>query len=370
MLVQPKIYVAGHQGMVGSAIVRALQSSKNAVIPDPGSSPGQALTRDPWIADQVRNDKEKATIITRTHAELELTDQAAVRAFFEAERPDQVYLAAAKVGGIHANNTYPAEFIYQNLMVQANVIHQAWCAGVKRLLFLGSSCIYPKAVPQPMSESALLTGPLEPTNEPYAIAKIAGIKTCESYNRQYGISHGVDYRSVMPTNLYGPGDNYHPENSHVIPALIRRFHEAKTNKASSVTIWGSGTPKREFLYVDDMAAASVFVMNLPKATYEAQTQPMQSQINVGYGSDITIAELAQAVGRAVGFSGRIEFDPSKPDGTPRKLMDSSRLNAMGWHAKFSLEEGLSLAYHDFLQHHHSVIAGSDPQSMDAGSSPA
>ena len=375
MVGQPKIYVAGHQGMVGSAIVRTLQSSKNAVIPDPGSSPGQALTRDPWIADRacpglrsgVRNDKERATIITRTHAELDLCDQAAVRAFFEAERPDQVYLAAAKVGGIHANNTYPAEFIYQNLMVQANVIHQAWCAGVKKLLFLGSSCIYPKAVPQPMSESALLTGVLEPTNEPYAIAKIAGIKMCESYNRQYGSSHGVDYRSVMPTNLYGAGDNYHPENSHVIPALIRRFHEARINKAPSVTIWGSGTPKREFLYVDDMAAASVFVMNLPKASYEAQTQPMQSQINVGYGSDITIAEVAQAVGRAVGFTGRIDFDPSKPDGTPRKLMDSSRLNALGWHAHIDLTQGLSLAYQDFLQHYQAVIAGSDPQSMDPGS---
>ena len=334
----PKIYVAGHQGMVGSAIVRSLQRQ------------GQGQTH----------------LVTRTHRELDLCDQAAVRAFFEAERPDQVYLAAAKVGGIHANNTYPAEFIYQNLMVQSNVIHQAWCAGVKRLLFLGSSCIYPKAVPQPMSESALLTGPLEPTNEPYAIAKIAGIKMCESYNRQYG----VDYRSVMPTNLYGPGDNYHPENSHVIPALIRRFHEARMNKAPSVTIWGSGTPKREFLYVDDMAAASVFVMNLPKATHEAQTQPMQSQINVGYGSDVTIAELAQAVGRAVGFSGRIDFDSSKPDGTPRKLMDSSRLNAMGWHAHTDLARGLSLAYQDFLQHYQAVIAGSDPQSMDAGSSPA
>ena len=337
MLDQPKIYVAGHQGMVGSAIVRALQSSRNAVIPDPGLRSG------------VHNDKEKATIITRTHAELDLCDQAAVRTFFEAERPDQVYLAAAKVGGIHANNTYPAEFIYQNLMVQSNVIHQAWCAGVKRLLFLGSSCIYPKAVAQPMSESALLTGVLEPTNEPYAIAKIAGIKMCESYNRQYGTSHGVDYRSVMPTNLYGPGDNYHPENSHVIPALIRRFHEARMNKAPSVTIWGSGTPKREFLYVDDMAAASVFVMNLPKATYEAQTQPMQSQINVGYGSDVTIAEVAQAVGRAVGFGGSIDFDPGKPDGTPRKLMDSSRLNALGWHANVGLTQGLTLAYQDFLK---------------------
>ncbi len=319
MTLDLKIYVAGHHGMVGSAIVRTLQQ-------------------------QGQNN-----LVLRTHRELDLCDQAAVRAFFEAERPDQVYLAAAKVGGIHANNSYPAEFIYQNLMVQSNVIHQAWCAGVKRLLFLGSSCIYPKAVAQPMNESALLTGVLEPTNEPYAIAKISGIKMCESYNRQYGTSHGVDYRSVMPTNLYGPGDNYHPENSHVIPALIRRFHEARMNKAPSVTIWGSGTPRREFLYVDDMAAASVFVMNLPKATYEAQTQPMQSQINVGYGSDITIAELAQAVGHAVGFTGRIDFDPSKPDGTPRKLMDSGRLNALGWQAKFSLEEGLAPAYQDFLK---------------------
>ncbi|MEI6734465.1 MAG: GDP-L-fucose synthase [Comamonadaceae bacterium] len=319
MLVQQKIYVAGHQGMVGSAIVRALQQ-------------------------QGQNN-----LVMRNHRELDLCDQGAVRTFFEAERPDQVYLAAARVGGIHANNIYPAEFIYQNLMVQANVIHQAWCAGVKKLLFLGSSCIYPKLVPQPMSESALLTGPLEPTNEPYAIAKIAGIKMCESYNRQYGASHEVDYRSVMPTNLYGPGDNYHPENSHVIPALIRRFHEAKINKAPSVTIWGSGTPKREFLYVDDMAAASVFVMNLPKAIYEAQTRPMQSQINVGYGSDITIAELAQSVGQAIGFAGSIDFDPSKPDGTPRKLMDSSRLNAMGWRANMDLTRGLSLAYQDFLK---------------------
>ncbi len=319
MLVQQKIYVAGHQGMVGSAIVRALQQ-------------------------QGQNN-----LVMRSHRELDLCDQSAVRTFFEAERPDQVYLAAARVGGIHANNTYPAEFIYQNLMVQANVIHQAWCAGVKRLLFLGSSCIYPKLVPQPMSESALLTGPLEPTNEPYAIAKIAGIKMCESYNRQYGASHEVDYRSVMPTNLYGPGDNYHPENSHVIPALIRRFHEAKADKLPGVTIWGSGTPRREFLYVDDMAAASVFVMNLPKAIYEEQTQPMQSQINVGYGSDITIAELAQAVGQAIGFTGSIDFDPSKPDGTPRKLMDSSRLNAMGWSATMDLTRGLSLAYQDFLK---------------------
>ncbi len=317
-MTEPKIYVAGHQGMVGSAIVRNLQQQ------------GQT------------------SIVTRTHAELDLANQAAVRAFFEAEKPDQVYLAAAKVGGIHANNTYPAEFIYENLMMQANVIDAAFSNGVKKLLFLGSSCIYPKLAAQPMREDALLTGPLEPTNEPYAIAKIAGIKLCESYNRQYGASHGVDYRSVMPTNLYGPGDNYHPENSHVIPALIRRFHEAKLREAPSVTIWGTGTPCREFLYVDDMAAASVFVMNLPKATYEQHTQPMLSHINVGYGSDITIAELAQAVGSAVGYQGQIDFDPSKPDGTPRKLMDSGRLNALGWQAKISLQDGLAVAYQDFL----------------------
>ncbi len=289
------------------------------------------------------------SIITRTHPELDLTDQAAVRTFFAAEKPSQVYLAAAKVGGIHANNTYPAEFIYQNLMVQANVIDAAFNNGVQKLLFLGSSCIYPRQAPQPMAENALLTGPLEPTNEPYAIAKIAGIKLCESYNRQYGASHGVDYRSVLPTNLYGPGDNYHPENSHVIPALIRRFHEAKVSHAPKVTIWGTGTPRREFLYVDDMAAASVHVMNLPKATYDQHTAPMQSHINVGCGSDITIAELAQTVGQVVGYQGEINFDPSKPDGAPRKLMDSSRLNALGWQAQVSLQEGLALAYQDFLK---------------------
>ena len=314
----PKIYVAGHRGMVGSAIVRTLQQ------------------------------QDQTNIVTRTRAELDLTDQAAVRAFFESEKPNQVYLAAAKVGGIHANNTYPAEFIYQNLMVEANVIHEAWRAGVQKLLFLGSSCIYPKLAPQPMSEDALLTGTLEPTNEPYAVAKIAGIKLCESYNRQYGASHGTDYRSVMPTNLYGPGDNYHPENSHVIPALIRRFHEAKVASSPTIAIWGSGTPRREFLYVDDMAAASVHVMNLEKATYDAHTQPMQSLINVGYGHDITINELANAVGQAIGYQGQITFDTSKPDGTPRKLMDSSRLNALGWRAKIGLEEGLATAYADFL----------------------
>ncbi len=309
-----KIYVAGHRGMVGSAIMRNLQS--------------QGYTN----------------IVTRTHAEMDLTDQAAVKAFFEQEKPDQVYLAAAKVGGIHANNTFPAEFIYDNLMVQNNVIHQAFLNGVKKLLFLGSSCIYPKLAPQPMSEDALLTGKLEPTNEPYAVAKIAGIKMCESYNRQYGQSHGVDYRSVMPTNLYGPGDNYHPENSHVIPALIRRFHEAKVCNAPEVVIWGTGTPRREFLFVEDMAAASVFVMQLDKATYDSQTQPMQGHINVGFGSDITIVELATAVAKAIGYQGRINFDPTKPDGAPRKWMDSSKLNKLGWEPKVSIELGLQKAY--------------------------
>lgn len=313
-----KIYVAGHQGMVGSAIVRLLRQ------------------------------QGETHIVTRTHAELDLTNQAAVRTFFAQEKPDQVYLAAAKVGGIHANNTYPADFIYANLMIEANVIDAAFHEGVKKLLFLGSSCIYPKMAPQPMREDALLTSTLEPTNEPYAIAKIAGIKLCESYNRQYGDSHGVDYRSVMPTNLYGPGDNYHPENSHVIPALIRRLHEAKVNSAPSVTIWGSGTPKREFLYVDDMAAACVHVMNLDGATYAQHTQPMQSHINVGYGCDITIRELAETIKNVIGYSGQLIFDLSKPDGPPRKLMDSSRLNALGWQAKVNLADGLGLAYKDFL----------------------
>ena len=314
-----KIYVAGHRGMVGSAIVRNLQA------------------------------KGFSSIVTRTHAQLDLTNQADVQAFFESEKPDQVYLAAAKVGGIYANNTFPAEFIYQNLMVQNNVIHQAFAHGVKKLLFLGSSCIYPKLAPQPMGEDALLTGKLEPTNEPYAIAKITGIKMCESYNRQYGDSHGVDYRSVMPTNLYGPGDNYHPENSHVIPALIRRFHEAKVVNAPEVVIWGTGTPRREFLYVDDMAAASVFVMDLDKTTYDSQTQPMQSHINVGFGSDVTINELAIAVAKATGYQGKINFDPSKPDGAPRKWMDSAKLNKLGWSAQVGLEQGLKQAYVDFLK---------------------
>ena len=316
----PKIYVAGNRGMVGSAIVRQLLAHGHP-------------------ADR---------IVTRTHAELDLTDQAAVRAFFVAEKPDQVYLAAAKVGGIHANNTYPAEFIYQNLMMQANVIDAAFRNGVQKLLFLGSSCIYPKLAEQPMREDALLTGTLEPTNEPYAIAKIAGIKLCESYNRQYGESHGVDYRSVMPTNLYGPGDNYHPQNSHVIPALIRRFHEGKVNDAPSVAIWGTGITRREFLFVDDMAAASVHVMNLPKKTYEQHTQPMLSHINVGCGEDVTILQVAQAVAKTVGYTGSIQPDPSKPDGTPRKLMDSSLLNALGWKPQVGLELGLKAAYADFL----------------------
>ena len=319
MSTSPKIYVAGHRGMAGSAIVRQLLAQ--------GHPP--------------------ENIVTRTHNELDLTDQSAVRNFFEKESPDQVYLAAAKVGGIHANNTYPAEFIYSNLMVEANVIDSSFRNGVKKLLFLGSSCIYPKLAEQPMGEDALLTGMLEPSNEPYAIAKIAGIKLCESYNRQYGQSHGVDYRSVMPTNLYGPGDNYHPENSHVIPALIRRFHEAKINNLSNVTIWGTGNPRREFLYVDDMAAASVYVMNLSKNHYEQQTKPMLSHINVGYGSDITVKELAILVSQTVGFQGAIEFDSSKPDGSPRKWMDSGRLNALGWQAHVNLEKGLAFAYEDF-----------------------
>lgn len=288
---------------------------------------------------------DESRIVTRTHTELDLANQAAVEKFFASERPDQVYLAAAKVGGIHANNTFPADFIYENLMIQSNVIYAAHRHGVQQLLFLGSSCIYPKLIPQPMAESALLTGPLEPTNEPYAIAKIAGIKLCESYNRQYE----RDYRSVMPTNLYGPGDNYHLENSHVVPALIRRFHEAKVADTPEIAIWGSGTPRREFLYVDDMARASVFIMNLAPEIYQQQIQPQLSHINVGYGSDVTIAELAQTVARVVGYSGRIVFDTSKPDGTPRKLMDSSRLLAMGWRPTINLEQGLTMAYQDIQQ---------------------
>jgi len=312
-----KIYVAGHRGMVGSAIIRVLK------------------------------DQGFENIITRTHSELDLTNQQQVQEFFSQEKPNEVYLAAAKVGGIFANDTYPADFIYQNLMIEANVIHAAFKSGVKKLLFLGSSCIYPKLADQPMREDALLSGYLEPTNEPYAIAKIAGIKLCESYNRQYSESHGVDYRSVMPTNLYGPGDNYHPENSHVIPALIRRFHEAKINNEEKVIVWGSGNPKREFLYVDDMASASVHVMNLDKETYDQNTNEMCSHINVGIGDDLSIGELAKALRKVIGFAGEIEFDSSKPDGSPRKLMDSSRLNSLGWSPRFSLEEGLHKTYNEF-----------------------
>ncbi len=313
-----KIYVAGHRGMVGGAILRRLQDRQAA---------GEALE-----------------LITRTHSELDLTDQAAVRDFMQAERPDVVILAAAKVGGIHANNTYPADFIYENLMIECNVIHQAFAAGVTSLLQLGSSCIYPRAVAQPMREDALLTGVLEPTNEPYAVAKIAGIKLCESYNRQ----HGVDYRSVMPTNLYGPGDNFHPENSHVLPALIRRFHEAKQDGLDEVVIWGSGKPRREFLHVDDMAEASLFVLDLPRDVYQANTQPMLSHINVGCGEDVSIAELAALVAKTTGFTGRITHDVSKPDGTMRKLMDVSRLADMGWRSEVSLEDGIRETYAWFL----------------------
>jgi len=301
------------------------------------------------VRQLLANGTKADQIIVKSHKELDLTSQAAVQSFFVREKPDQVYLAAAKVGGIHSNNTYPAEFIYDNLMIEANVINSAFINGVKKLLFLGSSCIYPKLAGQPMREDALLTGTLESTNEPYAVAKIAGIKLCESYNRQYGETHGIDYRSVMPTNLYGPGDNYHPENSHVIPGLIRRFHEAKVSGASSVTVWGSGKPRREFLYVDDMARACVHVMNLEKKVYDQHTQPMLSHINVGFGQDVTIRELAETIQKVIGFTGEINFDTGKPDGTPRKLMDSERLNNLGWQAAVDLEDGLQLAYQDFLK---------------------
>ena len=309
-----KIFVAGHNGMVGSAICRQLKKQSDVEI------------------------------ITRTRKELDLCDQSAIQEFMRSEKPDEVILAAAKVGGIHANNTLPAEFIYENLQIQNNIIHTSHINNVQKLLFLGSSCIYPRQVQQPMRENTLLTGILEPTNEPYAIAKIAGIKMCESYNRQYG----RDYRSVMPTNLYGPGDNYHPENSHVVPALIRRFHEAKKNNKNEVLVWGTGTPKREFLYVDDMAEASLFVHNLDQEIFVAQTQPMLSQINVGTGIDVTIKELALLVKKVVGFDGAIIFDHSKPDGTLRKLMDISLLSKLGWNASTSLKIGLEFSYADFL----------------------
>lgn len=310
-----RVFVAGHNGMVGSAIFRLLAVDKSVEV------------------------------LTRERCELDLLDARAVEQFFAQERIDQVYLAAAKVGGIVANNTYPAEFIYQNLTIQNNIIHSAHLHGVQDLLFLGSSCIYPKFAQQPMREDSLLTGTLEETNEPYAIAKIAGIKMCESYNRQYG----RNYRSVMPTNLYGENDNFHPENSHVIPALLRRFHEAKLNGDSKVVAWGSGKPMREFLHVDDMAAASIYVMNLDQATYQANTEPMLSHINVGTGVDCTIRELVETVAKVVGFEGDIEFDTTKPDGTPRKLMDVSRLKNLGWEAKTSLEDGLTMTYQWFLE---------------------
>ena len=309
------VYVAGHLGMVGSAIVRRLEAEGTC------------------------------NVITRTRSQLDLTNQSQVSKFFNEHEIDQVYLAAAKVGGIHANNTYPAEFIYQNLMIESNVVHQAYSSGVKRLLFLGSSCIYPKQAKQPMSEEALLTGELEPTNEPYAIAKIAGIKLCESYNRQYG----VDYRAVMPTNLYGPHDNFHLENSHVVPALIRRFHEAKLNGDDQVVVWGSGKPMREFLHVDDMADASVFVMKLSSADYDNNTQPMLSHINVGTGVDCSIRELAETVANVTGFSGEILFDSTKPDGAARKLMNVERLSNMGWVASIKLKSGILSAYQWFLK---------------------
>jgi GDP-L-fucose synthase len=315
MTPKDKIYIAGHNGMVGSAIVRQLKS--------------QGYTN----------------IICRSHSELDLCNQADVREFMQTEKPDQVILAAAKVGGIHANNTYPAEFIYQNLMIEANVINAAHENNVTRLLFLGSTCIYPKAVAQPMREDSLLTNVLEPTNEPYAVAKIAGIKLCESYNRQYG----SDFRSVMPTNLYGINDNFHPENSHVIPALIRRFHEAKLNNDTEVVVWGSGTPMREFLYADDMAEASLFVLKLDKETYQTNTKPMLSHINVGTGKDITIREMAETIKRVVGFEGELKFDNSKPDGSKRKLIDVSRLTAMGWTYNVELEEGLKKTYDWYLK---------------------
>ena len=312
-----KIFIAGHNGMVGSALVRQLKN-------------------------------EKVKIVTKNRAELDLLNQTKVQDFFEKNKFDQVYLAAAKVGGIYFNNTCPAEFIYENLMIEINVIHSAYLSGVKKLLFLGSSCIYPKNADQPMRESELLTGKLEPTNEPYAIAKIAGIKMCESYNRQYGKSHGIDYRSIMPTNLYGPGDNYHPQNSHVIPGLIRRFHDAKINKSPKVTIWGTGLPKREFLYVEDMARGSIHLMNVEKATYEKYTSPMCNHINIGTGIELTIKELAMSIKEVVGYEGELEFDLSKPDGGLRKLLDSSKINNLNFKPQTSLKEGLLKTYEEYL----------------------
>jgi len=316
-MIEPKIYVAGHNGMVGSAILRILEKKKDAHI------------------------------IVKRRAELDLTNQASVQDFFAKEKPDQVYIASAKVGGIYANNVYPAEFIYENIMIEANIIHAAFLNGVKKLLFLGSSCIYPKFAQQPMKEEYLLTGLLESTNEPYAIAKIAGIKLCESYNRQYGENCGIDYRSVMPTNLYGIGDNYHPENSHVIPALIRKFHEAKTRHDPKVTVWGTGTAKREFLYVDDLARACVYVMNLSKERFLQNTKQTSNLINVGSGSDLSIEELAKIIKEMIAYKGQIEFDANKPDGMPRKLLDSQRINYLGWKPEVSLKDGLAKTYEDF-----------------------
>jgi len=315
-MAKTKVYVAGHNGMVGSALIRILK-------------------------------KKGVRLITRDRKELDLTNQAKVQNFFKKVKPDQVYLAAAKVGGIYANNTYPAEFIYENLIIEANLIHSAFLSGVKKLMFLGSSCIYPKFSNQPMKEEELLSGLLEPTNEPYAIAKIAGIKICESYNRQYGSTHNVDYRSVMPTNLYGPGDNYDSKNSHVIPALIKKFHEAKIKKTPKVIVWGSGTPRREFLYVDDLARACYHVMNLSKNIYNKNTKSARSHINVGYGTDLTIEELAKTIKKIIGYKGKIEFDVRKLNGMPRKLLDSSRIKNLGWKPKINLEEGLVKVYEDF-----------------------
>jgi GDP-L-fucose synthase len=319
MIKTTKIYVAGHQGMVGSAIVRNLKSL--------GFN----------------------SILTRSHDELDLTNQTQVQKFFSAEKPDQVYLCAAKVGGIHANNTFPAEFIYENLMIESNVIHNAWRFGVKKLLFLGSSCIYPKLPDQIIKENAMLSGQVEATNEPYAVAKIAGIKLCESYNRQYRKSHGTDYRSVIPTSLYGPGDNYHSENSHVIPALIRKIHDAKIHQLAEVVVWGSGRPRREFVYIDDMSAAIIHVMNLDLAQYREYTEDMVSHINIGFGDDVAIKELAKKLVKIVGYKGKLIFDLNKPDGVLRKLMDSSLIESLGWRATVSLEDGLALTYADYLK---------------------
>ena len=315
-MVKTKVYVAGHNGMVGSALIRILK-------------------------------EKKVYLITKDRKELDLTNQAKVQNFFKREKPEQVYLAAAKVGGIYANDTYPAEFIYENLIIEANIIHSAFLSGVKKLMFLGSSCIYPKFANQPMKEEELLTGLLEPTNEPYAVAKIAGIKICESYNRQYGSTHNVDYRSVMPTNLYGPGDNYDSKNSHVIPALIKKFHEAKIKKKSKVIVWGTGTPRREFLYVDDLARACYHVMNLSKNIYNKNTKPTCSHINVGYGTDLTIEELAKTIKKIIGYKGKIKFDTKKLDGMPRKLLDSSRIKNLGWKPNINLKNGLLKVYEDF-----------------------